>query len=170
MSLLPPVHQAAPSPSRARPALTSRSVFRANSRRIFLAVQFPIALLTPRVMCSSIQYSFCGLVNSARTRLEGASGGSQVAGLMFLHGCSFVGAPSSRGRGVAVFRVSGAGAGAGAGIGMGSGRGGSGATWSSDDSFDPVSVSSTSGPNLYTTSSSAIVRASSSASLMHPYC
>jgi hypothetical protein len=43
---------------------------------------------------------------------------------------------------------------------MGARRGGSGATGSSDDSSVLAAVSSTSGPNLYTTSSSAIVDAS----------
>ena len=52
----------------------------------------------------------------------------------------------------------------------GRGWGGSGTKGSSDDSSVPASVISMSGPSLYTTLSSAMVNASSSAALMHPYC
>ena len=54
------------------------------------------------------------------------------------------------------------------GSGMGTNGGGSGTAGSPEDSSVSGSVASASGPSLYMTSSSAIVRASSSASLMQP--
>jgi hypothetical protein len=81
---------------------------------------------------------------------------------MFCQGCSLVGAPSSQGRGVAALLVLETRARARAKARMGSGRVGAGAAGPSDDSSDPDSVSATSGPSLYTTSYSAIVRASCS--------
>ena len=54
--------------------------------------------------------------------------------------------------------------------GTGANGGGLGMTGSSDDSSVSASIMLTSGPSLYMTSSSAMVNASSSASLMHPYC
>ena len=100
------------------------------------------------------------VVSSALTRWKGVSGSSKLDKSMSFQGCFLLG-PALR-QGCEVVAL------------LGSGTrvdgGGLVTTGYYEDSTVLVSVTMTSGPSLYTTSSSAMVHASSSASLMPPYC